>query len=471
MEQMKVFVSHSSKHAEIAKCLASSLTALALPGTLDVQISENMPGGTEWRKWIETKVRTADVFVLLYPHASMEMGWCNYELGRFYETGGPVVCIKNTDIVKPPPTFENYQAFSGDRKGLMQFMRELFADNTLTKRETLLNAEVGHFASPAFNSAGEAAEKLARMFGEARVREQLYERRVAISVRYDDKHHFDGEHSMIEANAETLSWLGLGQLDKNRWATLRESQDASYEWPGELEQAIASITDGVLPPALSPFRNGSGIYLPVITKSQTVDDVLREVVLIFVAVPEPQLQPLFDWPLPQSMPREFGQLILLFRMIFRARWDTLEPRYQEARFRSPTPQRCLEIAQRVTAEYGLMNEAGERAGLSGMDAFYAIFDPSLHAELSGALDEWLSLVRSLKATTALDDDSLSRALMALRTNNARWLALAGRQFTLKIAGFCQAFRTGAAAGAAVGPAPDTHAEPGPAGQQPGGPPH
>ena len=56
----------------------------------------------------------------------MDIGWCNYELGRFYDGKRKIVCIKNTDIPQPPPAFQPYQAYDADEAGILEFIDELF---------------------------------------------------------------------------------------------------------------------------------------------------------------------------------------------------------------------------------------------------------------------------------------------------------------------------------------------------------
>jgi hypothetical protein len=156
MSGLKIFVSHGTKYEELAKSLKLSLQALETETQLDIKISEEIAGATDWRKWIEENVRTADVFLLLYPHASMEMGWCNYELGRFYDDKRHVVCIKNTDIPKAPPAFQPYQANDANESGFAKFIKELFVGGTFTDGRPL-NSQVGNVASDYYKRATEAA--------------------------------------------------------------------------------------------------------------------------------------------------------------------------------------------------------------------------------------------------------------------------------------------------------------------------
>jgi TIR domain len=138
MDKLKIFLSHSTRYAELAKSLKVSLQSLEKQTLLDIKLSEEMTGATDWRKWIDENVRTADVFLLLYPHASMEMGWCNYELGRFYDGKRKIVCIKNTDILRPPPAFEPYQAYNADEFGFAKFIKELFVSGRFSGGERLI---------------------------------------------------------------------------------------------------------------------------------------------------------------------------------------------------------------------------------------------------------------------------------------------------------------------------------------------
>ena len=430
MDELKIFVSHSTKYVDIAKSLKLSLQALESKTLLDVKISEEMAGATNWRQWIEDNVRSADIFLLLFPHASMDMGWCNYELGRFYDEKRKIVCIKNTDIPQPPPAFQPYQAYDADEAGILKFIDELFVSGTFTDG-TPLNAEVGLITGKLYERAQSVAHELARKFAQARVREQLYERRIVLSVRYDDKtKRFDAEASTIVGNADGLNLLGLGQVATVPWSTVRQSIGGAVDWPTVLEGALPSITAGSLPPALPPFFASSGIYIPVITKAESVDGVLEEVVLIFVAVNTDRLRPLLDWSLPASMPDAFALLVRFVRMMFRARWEILEPRYQEAKYRAPTLERCAEIARSVTADYERMQRDAQNQGIDGIDKFYAAFSHEPKADIEACVEEWMRLMNALKAESSAD---LSSRLKDLLDNNAKWLDIAAKQFSLTVA--------------------------------------
>jgi hypothetical protein len=248
-------------------------------------------GATDWRQWIEDNVRSADIFLLLFPHAKMDLGWCNYEFGRFYDKGRNVVCIKNTDIPKPPPQFEPYQAYDGDEAGIRQFIDELFVKGIFTGGKPI-NANVGQITHPFYERAQNVARELAQKFTLARVKEHFYERRIVLSVCYDGTKRFDATASTVQGDAHGLYLLGLDNVEKVSWSTVRQSLGDRIGWPSALEGALQSITTGTLPPGLPPFLKSDQIYIPVVAKAESIDSVLDEVVLIFVSVNMDLLQPI-----------------------------------------------------------------------------------------------------------------------------------------------------------------------------------
>ena len=436
MAELSIFVSHGSKYADIANSLKRSLLRVKSSRQLSVKLSEDMPAGREWRKWIDDNVRAADLFVLLYPHPSMDMSWCNYELGRFYQRDDNVVCIKNVDIPAPPRVFEPYQAIAADQAGLMKFMKDLFVTGALTKDE-VLNENVGKVSSDDGALANEIARELAEKFAAARVDEQLYERRLVISVRYASPGKLDAENSLIEGNENGVNLLGFHHMPGMRWSDIRNVLGTSVEWPMELEQAMAAMASGQLPPPLSPFRSQSGIFIPVIVRAEIVDRQLRQVFVIFVPADSGRLGALFEGSsLPISMPANLKSLVHLLRLMFRARWDIIEPRRSEATYKKPSKERCAEIVSLVLSEYDELSSDLASLQLTGSDAFHDLFNPELWKEIDACASEWRALAGDLRTKPPDNAKDLASLLTALRSNNAKWMNLGATQFAKAIARYC-----------------------------------
>jgi hypothetical protein len=436
MSELSIFVSHGTKYADIAKTLKRSLLEVKSSKQLSVKLSEDMPAGREWRQWIDDNVRTADVFVLLYPHTTMDMGWCNYELGRFYKSDDNVVCIRNTDIPKPPPVFEPYQSIEADQPGLIKFMKDLFVTGALTKGE-VLNPDVAKVSSEDGTLVNDLASQLADKFAAARVDEQLYERRLVISIKYTSPGKLDPDNSIIEGNDSGLNLLGFHYMPGMKWSDVRTVLVPSSEWPLELERAMAAIAAGQLPPPLTPFRSPSGIFIPVIVKAEIVDRVLRQVFVIFVPADPERLRPLFEGSsLPIGMPANLKSLIHVLRLIFRARWDILEPRRAEATYENPSKERCAEIVGVILADYQQLTRDLASVNLKGDDAFHDLFEEDLWKDIDAYSKEWLELTRRLKAELPDHAEELARALTELRNNNAKWMNISATQFTRAVARYC-----------------------------------
>jgi hypothetical protein len=199
-----------------------------------------------------------------------------------------------------------------------------------------------------------------------------------------------------------------------------------------LERAISSITAGSLPPMLPPLLVSERLYIPVITRAQSVDGVLKELALIFVAAETDQLRRLLDWSLPTGMPDALAMIVRLIRIMFRARWDILEPRYQEAKFHSPTPERRAEITRSVLADYDRLQKDASSQGIQGLDKFYGVFSRDVRHDVEACGDEWSQLMKALQAAQADNSDALTAGLKGLRDNNAKWLKHASKQMVLEV---------------------------------------
>jgi TIR domain len=431
MDPLKVFVSHSSQYAELAKSLKLSLQALESTVRLDIKISEEMAGSTNWRLWIDENVRTSDVFLLIYPHMSMEMGWCNYELGRFYDETRHVICIKNVDIAKPPPAFEPYQAYTGDEDGILKFLNEMFVIGSFTSGEPF-NAAVGQIGSTFYARAKDVSREISQKFADARIRDRYYERRVVLSVQYTNQ-RFDPDKTTIAGNVEGLNILGLNTESSVSWSAARAKLGDDFAWPSDLEAALPSIAVGEIPPALTPFPLARQIYIPVVARAATVDNVLRSIVLIFVAADAEQLRPLLDWATPPAMTEQFSSLIRLIRMMLRARWDVLEPNYQELLYRAPPKERRAAIVASIIAGFDRLRRDSERLGVASIDRFYSVFDRELRPGVASIGADYAARLVALQSTPADNAEDVLTTVKAMLDNNAAWLQVASKQFSISVA--------------------------------------
>jgi len=156
---------------------------------------------------------------------------------------------------------------------------------------------------------------------------------------------------------------------------------------------------------------------------------MQKLNVMFVEASTARLAPLLDWSLPQCIPDSLAFLIRILRMIFRARWEILQPRFQEATYNSPSPERCTEIVRSILSEYNQMQTFAEQEGMSGLDKFYAAFGRELRTEVNAYGDEWVELIDGLRTAAPTDAHKLANHLKLLLDNNTKWLLVCTRQFS------------------------------------------
>jgi hypothetical protein len=133
------------------------------------------------------------------------------------------------------------------------------------------------------------------------------------------------------------------------------------------------------------------------------------------------------------MPDILAMLVRLLRMMFRSRWEILEPRYQEVKYQHPLPERCAEIVREINIDYDQMRQDSVHQGITGIGQFYSYFADELQNDVQACGDEWNDLVTKLATEPVKNSEELSARLMALLMNNARWLELGAKQFAIAAA--------------------------------------
>src|SRR5262249_31516694 len=148
--------------------------------------------------------------------------------------------------------------------------------------------------------------------------------------------------------------------------------------------------------------------------------------VMFVEASAERLRLLLDWSLPHGIPDSLAYLIRLLRMIFRARWEILQPRFQEATYNAPSPERCTEIVRSILSEYNQMQTFAEHEGMSGLDKFHAAFERESRTQVDAYGDEWVELIDGLRTAPPTDARKLSNHLKLLLDNNTKWLVVSAR---------------------------------------------
>jgi hypothetical protein len=134
------------------------------------------------------------------------------------------------------------------------------------------------------------------------------------------------------------------------------------------------------------------------------------------------------------MPATLNSLVHILRLMFRARWEILEPCFTEAAYNRPPPskERCGEMVQFVLCEYKVLNRDLANLNLGTPTTFHAVFDEEFWPEIDALSAEWVALADDLTANPPANAEELSSSLTALRRNNAKWMNIGAKQFAKEV---------------------------------------
>ncbi len=137
IENPRVFISHRSQDDELADQLRNALLFLG-DNNLEVAVDQEIQGGANWRSWIETELRKAQVLVFIYTDDDEGWKWCLYEIGIFRGVHGAnahILCIKGPDIEKGPAPLTDLQWYNGDKSDCEELIKNLIYDEAIFGRK------------------------------------------------------------------------------------------------------------------------------------------------------------------------------------------------------------------------------------------------------------------------------------------------------------------------------------------------
>jgi hypothetical protein len=125
MSKKRVFISHISSEAELAKCLKEYLNK-HFPDLLDIFVSsdrETIKAGSNWLEEVGKALKSADVQIMLCSKESVGRPWVNFEAGAVWLRGIPLIPLCHSgmqpdDLPVPLSLLEGLEC--GEPKGLQK---------------------------------------------------------------------------------------------------------------------------------------------------------------------------------------------------------------------------------------------------------------------------------------------------------------------------------------------------------------
>ena len=277
-ERKNIFISFRFEDKKLASFLKDTLVELS-NHNLDVHICTEIQGSSDWRDWIEDKLKETDALIFLYTSGTEKFRWCFYEIGLYrgmHVNKQPrVLSIKDPNIKEWPSTIGNLQGYNATEDSITKFFEELIT----------LNDMFGSAVYPLMHR--DHADKLPKLTQELAdhfiplVRTEYLTPRLSI-VAADigvEESAYRGSHREISVyetdkmklwGDEALKLLNLVETGST-WGDLVAdlSDDQEKTWIREIESKIKEIRENpsIRPPltALSPFSADKKKWIPIIS--------------------------------------------------------------------------------------------------------------------------------------------------------------------------------------------------------------
>ena len=137
----KVFISRKEEDKEIGRRIKHKL-ALYGGERLDLYTADDIPPASNWIEWIRTKLRDADLLILLFTNPSATWDWCLYEVGLFTPLSDnekrAVICFHAPNI-QPPAPLRNLQAVPAEEDAMRKFLRKFFGTTEISGIKETIN--------------------------------------------------------------------------------------------------------------------------------------------------------------------------------------------------------------------------------------------------------------------------------------------------------------------------------------------
>jgi TIR domain len=281
---VKIFISHRAEDAALAKSIKKMMEVLAA-GRLLFHISEEMPKGTDWYKWIKDRLVESRMLLLLFTDNTAAWDWCLYEAGLFTQWDDDtrrIICLHTSR--QPPAPLNHLQSVPALGEEISLFLRQLLVETELTGLESPLNATLA--SNPA--ELKRAAEKIAKAMRREAVRQDYLTRCILINIERPTRLVAEGipDDAVIDSDAESLALFNK-KMGKWTWGDLvgGSKEGAERRWIVELNRAVRqassrSLVDPIL--ATLRVRQTGRSYRPVLHRVSTKSDGSQQFTVLFV---------------------------------------------------------------------------------------------------------------------------------------------------------------------------------------------
>ena len=282
-DSINIFISHRAEDAALAKSIKKIMEVYA-PGRLVFHISEEMPKGADWYKWIKDRLVESRMLLLLFTDNTAAWDWCLYEAGLFTQWDDDtrrIICLHTSR--QPPAPLKHLQSVPALAEEISLFLRQLLVETELTGLESPLNATLA--SNPA--ELKRAAEKIAKAMRRETVRQEYLTKYILINIERPTQLRAGRipNDAVIDSDADSLALFNK-KMGKWTWGDLVEGrkEDPDSRWIDELNRAISQASSGsLMGPIFTTLRvrQTGRSYRPILHRISTKSDGSQQFTVLF----------------------------------------------------------------------------------------------------------------------------------------------------------------------------------------------
>ena len=277
-KQHIIFISHKHQTANKAARVIKEKFKLYGSGRLEIKLAEDMPAGTDWRKWINDNVPQANTMLFLCTCQDEGWEWCVYEAGVFNAKRDPStrnLIVLHSPVVERPGPLDNLQAVEAKVKNMKLFLKDFFGTNKYIDASPINPDFANNDAT-----LSTVAEEICQHFATGLPTTRRFGNYFTLSIEQSDdmEDSIIPDDATIESDAVSLRIFGLGEQPVSSshwtWSDLKKriTGQENALWMKSLGKAIESaIEHGIVEKPISEtYQSKVGKIYSIVIESLNI---------------------------------------------------------------------------------------------------------------------------------------------------------------------------------------------------------
>ncbi len=315
-EKIKIFISHKHEDERTAIGVKNAIEFYGA-GRVECFLSEHIPSGTNWIKWIKTRLSESKMLILIFTDATITWDWPLYEAGLYTNLDNmesQALVVLHSENLKPPRPLRHLQAVPAQFPKVKQFLKELFIEAKLQGTSAPLNPALAKQPEQLDRAANEIVDLISRR----KLRTEFFSNFLYVNIGNLNNNKIPDD-AKVMADASTFEMFGLKKGD---WvwgdivAQAKKVED--QRWLDELIIAISNAIQSKLftpiQATLKSFRE-SKRYRPILYRVDALADNSHLVKILFNED--------VSWHISE-IPKVLGLLSTALIMTVRFRYEILQ---------------------------------------------------------------------------------------------------------------------------------------------------